>query len=299
MALAVLVATMAPALVIGQNRGEIHAPQPAAAAGDPRAIGDRAIANDHRDDTALETYERIQREIVTTAGSHPRTLSDKTFRIVPTGTGTLHLLLRENGAPVSPSAYRDELETWAGTLDMAVNPANPELQGALAKAAARRAKQTKIVDTFRQAYIGTWLGRESQDGHLCDKLQLNPNPTFQPYDLATEFLAHAQVLLWVDTDSGQTVRAEAETISDVSFGGGILGKIYRGGHFVLKQRPIAPGVWLPYFYQYDYAGRKVLFTFEEHKRVEITRHRDLGAVSQALAVARNDIARAATFTGDP
>jgi hypothetical protein len=298
MALAALVAAMAPALVIGQSRGAIRTTQSAAPTGDPQTIGDRAIANDHRDDSALETYERIQREILTTGGSRPRILSDKTVRIVPTGTGTLHLLLRENGASVSPSAYRDELETWARTLEMAVNPANPELQGALAKAAARRAKQAKIVESFRQAYIGAWLGRESQDGHLCDKLQLRPNPSFQSYDTPTEFLSHARVLLWVDTDSGQVARAEAEIVSDVSFGGGILGKIYRGGHFLLKQRPVAPGIWLPYFYQYDYAGRKVLFTFEEHKKVDITRYRDLGAVSHALAVARSDIATGGALPGD-
>ena len=42
-----------------------------------------------------------------------------------------------------------------------------------------------------------------------------------------------------------------------------------------------------------------MFGFEDHKKVEISRYRDLGTVSQALAVARSDIANVATFAGSP
>jgi hypothetical protein len=295
MGLAAIVATMAPVLVLGGNQAPQSAPSPA----ELRAIGDRTIANQHRDDDALENYERIEHEIQTTGGPQPHIVDDKTYRTVPTGTGTLHLQLRENGGPVSASVYRQQLETWAKTLEMAVNPGDPRIQGALAKAATRRSERTQVVDATQQAYITTWLGREMQDGYACDKLQLDPNPNFQPHDAAPEILTHARLTLWIDQKSGQVVRGDADIIRDISFGGGFLGKVYRGGHFVLKQRPVTPNIWLASYYQYDFSGRKLMFGFEDHKKVEISRYRDLGAVSQALAVARNDIARAGTFTGDP
>jgi hypothetical protein len=288
-------ATMVPWRAVGGNQAN----QPAVSAAELRAMGERAIANQHRDDDALETYERTEREIQTTSGTQPRVLSDKTYRVVPTGTGTLHLLLREGGAPVSAFVYRQELETWARTLEMAVDPGNSRIQGARDKDAARRRERTEMVDTVRQAYITTWLGHEMQDGYLCDKLQLEPNPDFQPPDEAMEILTHAQVMLWIDPKSGQVVRGDADILRDIPFGGGFLGKVYRGGHFVLKQRPVAPNIWLAWYYQYDFSGRKLMFSFEDHKKVEISRYRDLGSVSQALAVARSDISRAGTFSGDP
>ena len=91
----------------------------------------------------------------------------------------------------------------------------------------------------------------------------------------------------------------AAGIRDIGFGGGFLGKLYRGGHLMMKQRPMTAEIWLPSYYQFDFAGRKLMFGFEEHEKIDVSRYRDLGSVTQALAVARNDMANAGTFAGDP
>lgn len=264
-----------------------------------RAIGERAIAAQHRDDAAAETYERIERE-VQMSGDSPRVVElDRTYRVVPTGTGTLRLLLRDKGVPVSPEIYRQEMQTWIRTLEEALNPNGIEVRGAFAKAAEKRKARAALVDATRDAYIPAWLGREMQDGYECDKLQLDPNPNFRPRSTAEEFLAHARATIWVDEKSGHVVRGEAEILRDISFGGGVLGKVYKGGHVLLKQQPVVPDVWLPVLYQYDLSGRKFVFGFQLHSRIEIRRYRDLGAVSAALAAARNDLAGSASFTGEP
>ena len=288
-------AVTGPVFTLGKGLSSEPTPSPA----EVKEIGDRAIASQHRNDDALVRYERVERQIEYTGDDQPRTLSDKTYRVVPTGTGTLKLLLRTNETPVGESLYREELETWAKTLEMAVDPRNPKIQGALAKEAARRRERAEMVDAVRDAYITTWAGREMEDGYSCDKLRLDPNPDFKPHDLATGLLSHARLTIWIDRKSGQVVRGDANIISDISFGGGFLGKVYRGGHLMLKQRPVAPDVWLASYFQYDFSGRKLLFGFEDHQRVEIHDYRDLGAVPQALAIARDDISRVESFSGDP
>jgi hypothetical protein len=299
-ALAALGTMTASAQALVMASGADHrVSQSAPASADVRAIGGRAVANQHRDDDALERYERIERQMQVTGGAQPRITDEKTYRIVPTGTGTLRLQLRANSVTVSVPTYRGELETWEKTLEMALDPHNPEIQDALARAVARRTERNEIVDATLQGYISKWIGREMQDGYLCDKLQLDPDPHFRPHDASTEILGHARVTLWIDQRSGQVVRGDAEIIHDISFGGGFLGKVYRGGYFVLKQHPVTPDIWLASYYQYDFSGRKLMFGFEDHKKVEISRYRDLGTVSQALAVARSDIANVATFAGSP
>ena len=92
---------------------------------------------------------------------------------------------------------------------------------------------------------------------------------------------------------------EAHIIRDVSFGGGILGKLYRGGVFFLEQTEVAPGVWLPARYQYDYTARKFLFTFEQHQYIEASHYRFLGPPKEALTIAKSDLAKAESGHGDP
>lgn len=266
---------------------------------DARAIGEHAIAAQHNDDDAAETYERIEREVEMSGDLPPAVLQDRTYRVVPTGTGTLRLLLRDRGVPVTPEIYRQELQTWIRTLESALNPNGIDVRGAFAKAAEKRRVRTAIVDATRDAFIAVWLGREMQDGFQCDKLRLDPNPNFRPRAMAAEFLGHARATLWVDEKSGHTVRGEAEILRDISFGGGVLGKVYKGGHLLLKQQPVAPDVWQPVLYQYDLSGRKFVFGFTLHSRIEIGHYRDLGSVSQALAVARNDVSGSASFRGEP
>jgi hypothetical protein len=130
-------------------------------------------------------------------------------------------------------------------------------------------------------------------------IELNPNPAFHPRTTLQEALLHATAKIWVDHDALQILRAEAHIVRDVSFGGGILGKLYRGGVFYFEQREVAPGLWLPMRYQYDFTARKFLFTFEEHQSIEVSRYRRLGQPKQALGVARDELANGKPLPGDP
>jgi len=91
-------------------------------------------------------------------------------------------------------------------------------------------------------------------------------------------------------------RVEGDIISDISFGGGIAGKIYRGGHFVMEQSEVAPGVWLPTLFTYDVDGRKFLFGFGIHERTEISRYRHLGPPSQSIEIIRAELNNLAAGT---
>ncbi len=264
-----------------------------------RALADRAIANQHSDDAALESYELVERRIVRSSPKSQSSIEDKTHRVVPTGTGTLKLFLKDHDRPVDAETYRQELQAWEGALSAAVHPDDPGIRALLAKQQKKRKERADLVDAARQAFHATWLGRESRDGRVLDKLALQPNPQFQPKSNSAEMLTHARATIWIDEQTGHLARAEADIIRDISFGAGILGKVYRGGHFSLEQTEVAPGVWFPTRYQYDFAGRKFLFSFEVHQVIEDSHYRRLGSPSQALEVARHDLANFHDFSGDP
>jgi len=255
----------------------------------------RLIANQHNDDAALEKYERIERQVERTGGANPRTLEDKTYRVIPNGLGSLRLLLKSDGKAIDPAEYHHQLLAWVEALELALKPDDPKTRTANAKHQKRMRDRAEIVDAAGSAYLPKWLGREKWNGHDCDVFELGPNPEFHPQSMLQEILTHATAKIWVDHTSDHLVRGEAHIMRDISFGGGILGKLYHGGVFSLEQSEVASGVWLPTRYQYDFAGRKFLFPFEDHQLVEVGNYRYVGGAKEALAQVQAELASGRTM----
>jgi hypothetical protein len=260
---------------------------------------DETLANQHADDSTIDEYEYIQREIDRSGGPRARILEDRTFRVVPTGTGVLRILLKNNGRETDPAEYRRQLQAWRDVLELALRPDDPRERTAHAKFEKKRHDRAEMVDATRQAFIQKWVGLEMLAGHQCDVVELRPNPDFRPHSMLEEALTHFTAKAWVDHDANQLVRGEARVIRDISVGGGILGKLYRGGVFSFEQTPVAPGVWLPERYQYDFAGRKFLFTFEVHQLVQSSQFHHIGPPKVALAMVNNEIASGKVVQPDP
>jgi hypothetical protein len=254
------------------------------------ASAQKLIANQHRNDAALEQYERIEHQVSRTGGDSPRVIEDRTFRVVPTGSGTMKLILKLDDKPSDPAEYRKQLQAWADLLALMLRTDDPRTKAAVAKWQKRQQERAELVDSSPQAFTLSWVGIENRDGRRCDVLDLQPNPNFHPHTILQEAISHVVAKIWVDRDANQMVRAEAHLLKDVSFGGGILGKLYRGGVFSIDQMEVSPGVWFPSRYQYDFTARKFLFTFEEHQYIEASQYHRDGPPKEALAIAQNELA---------
>jgi hypothetical protein len=260
---------------------------------------DQLTANQHRNEVAVDQYERIEHQVDRTGGANPRVLEDRTYRIVPTGTGTMKILLSDVGRSPEQAEYRKQLQLWQQALELALKPNDPRAKTAYAKFEKKKKDRGELIDDAKEDFSRKWLGLETVNGHLCDVLQLDPNPNFHPHTMFQEAISRVTAKIWVDHYQNQLVRAEARIVRDLSFGGGILGKLYRGGVFFTEQTEVAPGVWLPSRYQYDFTARKFLFTFEQHQYIEASHYHRIGSPKEALAVVQNELATGKSFSGDP
>jgi hypothetical protein len=284
-----------PARALGGAQRTIVEANPAPTAEQLQALIARAVENQHRDDRALEEFERVERAITRKPDGSSAVLSDRTYRVLPSGTGTMKLPLAENGVPVSPEIYRHWLQIAVTALDIAIHP-NERYNQDLVKFEKRRRERSELVDSASKAFRMKWAGRETrpdpsapQGTRTLAKILLDPDPNYNPTSRFASAFGHVHATIWLDESQAQFARLEGDITSDISFVGGIAGKIYHGGHFVIEQSEVAPGVWLPTLYTYDVDGRKFLFGFGVHERTEIAHYRLVGPPSKSIEIIRAEL----------
>jgi hypothetical protein len=248
----------------------------------------RLAENQHHNDRALEEFERVERVISRKEGEGSEVLSEHTDRVLPSGTGIMRLAMSQGGSPVSPQAYRRELQGAIDALELAIHP-NDRYRQDMVKFEKRRRDRAELVDAAVKVFRVTWAGRETQGSRTLAKLLFTPDPNYKAPNRVTSLFEHVRATLWVDESAAQLVRAEAEITSDISFGGGIIAKVYHGGHFSMEQSEAAPDIWLPSLYVYEVDGRKFLFGFGVHERTEITTYRRVGAPAEAIELLRTEL----------
>jgi hypothetical protein len=254
-----------------------------------RAMVGRAIVLQHKSDQALDEYDRTERVV---NRNREDKITETTSHVVPTGTGVQRVEMERNGQPVSQAEVAQMWRNVAGDLELKSRPGDPRVKQDYQKAAKRKLERARMVDAIGQAFRFHWVARTVREGRAVIELRFEPDPGFKPAVRFAGVYKHIWGKAWVDESSGQVVRLEAELRRDVAFGGGIVGKIYRGSRIEVEQAEVAPGVWLPTHYSYDIEGRKFLFPASLHRKLDASAYRRVGPPAEALALIRSEHAEA-------
>ncbi len=289
LALALVLGKAAPA--VPRNQGSTITANPAPSPDQIHALIARAIENQHRDDRALDEFERTEHTVARKA-ENGEILTDISERIVPSPAGNIKMRLSENGVAVTPEAYRHGVELAVNSLSSAMHP-NDHFKEELAKYDKRRHDHAELVDSAVQAFQLTWVGRETRTDasgpHTYMKFLLDPDPEYKPINRFAAIFQHIHAALWIDEAQAQFARVEADIATDISFAAGIAGKVYHGGHVLIVQEEVAPGIWLPTQYVYNVDGRKFVSAFGIHEHTDITKFRRVGPPPQAVEIMRNEL----------
>jgi hypothetical protein len=282
-------------LVATGRLSEAVARTPQAAAREPQseaekhAMLERVIANQKRNDEALDIYERIERRESRKgpAGTPPEI---KISRVVPAGTGVDHIPVGPEGQPTDGAAYRTELEKLERSLAWAAEDGHAQRE-AYDKIARKQKDRAELIDATRSAFLYTFVDQEPRGDRMLSKYRMEPNPAYKPTSRATAIFARVRGYAWIDEPASQLARVEVEVTDDISIGG-FLAKVYKGSHFMQERYEMAPGLWLPSYSQYDFDGRRLFVTFSIHERTLYTRYHHIGPPKEALAAIRSELGRA-------
>jgi hypothetical protein len=258
---------------------------------------DRVVANQKKNEQALDIYERIEKVEIRKTGSDAQPSSVKISRVIPAGTGTGKIPVRPDGKAVDEAAYQAELGKIVKALTWAVEDGRAQRE-AYEKISKKKKDREELIDATRRAFVYTFAGEERRGELLLSKYRMEPNPSFKPKSRVETIFTKVRGHVWVEEASRQLARVEGDVTEDISVGM-FLGKIYKGSHFMQERYEIAPGLWLPTFSQYDFDGRKLFSSFAVHERTFYSKYRLVGPPKEALVMLRAELGKPASAVPDP
>jgi hypothetical protein len=261
-----------------------------------RALLERVIANQKKNDEAQSMYERIERleSHRASAGSLPEV---KISRAVPAGTGVDRIPVGPDGKPADAAAYRAELEKLERALAWAAEDGRAQ-RDAYEKIAKKQKERAELIDATRTAFLYTFIAREPRADRILTKYRMEPNPAYKPTSRATSIFAKVRGYVWIDEIAGQLARVEVEVTDDISVGG-FLAKVYKGSHLMQERYEMVPGLWFSSYSQYDFDGRRFFVSFAIHDRTFYSQYRRIGPPKEALAAIRAELGKSPSASADP
>lgn len=201
----------------------------------------------------------------------------QTHLYAETNDALVGMLIAVNDQPISPEQRQQEM----GHLGWLMS--NPEQ---LRKKHAREKEDTDrslrilkaLPDAFQFEYAGIENG-DSDFGKIGDelvRLKFTPNPRFNPPSRIEQVLEGMQGYLVIDATQRRLARIDGTLFRDVSFGWGLVGRLDKGGHFLVQQADVGEGCWEMTSMSLKITGKILMFksismisdeTFSDFQRV--------------------------------
>ena len=174
----------------------------------------------------------------------------ETRTVVETQSGSIERLIAVGGAPLSVPQQADEAKRILKFVH------NPEEQR---KAQQARRKDAQQCDSFLKMIPDAFVFEYAGQSANAVELNFKPNPHFQAPSREGKVLQQMAGEMWVDTRQQRLISISGKLMSDVKFGGGLLGHLEKGGQFIVKRAEIAPGDWEVTELTVNMQGKALLF----------------------------------------
>jgi len=197
----------------------------------------------------------------------------ETRELVETKVGSLDRLVAIGSTPLTDSQEREETDRIL-RLSHSVEEQHKLEQAHIKSAAQYHALLKMIPDAFFFEYADEHLG--------LTKLIFTPNPHFQPTSREGTVLHEMAGEIWVDAKHERLVSIYGRLMNEIKFGGGLLGRLEKGGEFSVKRNEIAPGHWEVTQILVNMRGKALLFKTISVQQKEI--HSDFQPVPFDLSL---------------
>jgi hypothetical protein len=183
--------------------------------------------------------------------------------IVETKDGDVARLIEKDGRPLPQEEEQAEIDRLNNLL------AHPEIQEHRHKKEQEdSARGDEMVRMLPDAFLYTFDGMVEGPNGLCYRLQFKPNPAFTPPDREGEVYHGMVGELWVDQAQLRLVKIDAHLISDVNFGWGVLGRLYKGGSILVQNADVGLHHWETIHMKLNLQGKLLMLKSVDYSTTE-------------------------------
>jgi hypothetical protein len=158
--------------------------------------------------------------------------------VVQTSDGTITRTIEKNGQPLDAAQEHTEIARLKNLL------AHPEVQQRRHRSEhENNNRENELVQMLPDAFLYTYEGMVAGPSGPCYRLSFKRNPSFTPPDREGEVFYGMVGELWIDQAQLRIARIDAHLVSDVNFGWGVLGKLFRGGSILEENADVGMNHW--------------------------------------------------------
>ena len=227
------------------------------------------FSSDQSSESPLELVRKtVQTEIGPSNGNTKIIFTDRkqtsrgsqTKLIVETREGTVGMMVAENDKLLTTEQREAEEARLSGLVS------NPEQLKKKQKSEKEDdERMTGIMKALPDAFLyepdGTVVGNQEigKPGDQLVRLKFRPNPKYSPPSHVEQVLTGLQGYILIDADQHRIAEIDGTLGKDVGFGWGILGRLDRGGHFLVEQAEVLKGRWEVTHMSLSFSGKELLF----------------------------------------
>ena len=100
-----------------------------------------------------------------------------------------------------------------------------------------------MLSSLPDAFLYTYAGEEPGPSGPVIHLTFRPNPKFNPPNHETMVYLGMQGDMLIDAKAVRIAKIDGTLFKDVNFGWGILGRLYKGGKFLIEQKDVGNDHW--------------------------------------------------------
>jgi hypothetical protein len=236
------------------SHGDDSASQGPNFSNDPKAreLVRRVVANELEQEARDKSHYMFRLKRVTPKGTSLK-------EIVQTDQGSVARTLLIDGKPPTEDQKRSEQDKITKLAN------DPDAQRQRMKREKEDENRAQImVKALPNAFFYQEIGR---DGDTV-KLRFRPDPDYQPASREESVYTGMAGELWLNLPQQRLRKIDAHLFHDVDFGWGILGRLYKGGSFMVEQEQVDGNHWDTTVMKLDLTGKALLFKSLVYKEQE-------------------------------
>jgi hypothetical protein len=224
------------------------------------AIIQRSVEANNRDWKADPEYSYFERDV-----QNGVTKSNQVMMI----EGSPYYRLTEvNDKPLSKEEQAKEEQKLQQAMAQRRSESPQQRAARIAQFEKDRKRDHLLMEQLTKAFNFTLEGEEKFGPYEVYVLQATPRAGYVPPNRETRVLTGMNGKLWIDKQTYQWVKVEAQVVHPVSIEG-FLARVEPGTRFELEKTPVTDGIWLPKHFAMK-AHAKILLMVNHNTQEEDT-----------------------------